>query len=572
MDPVHSPVHAAPGTPDVVLSFVHTMRQGATGRLWGLIANRRKLGDVRISGYGETCAFGMDCCTEYEKVCRTAREHPASHRGGIRFYDEPQPVRPTSFTRDRQDFPLAGSCRVVSCPSCSGGTNQCSGCGGSGMVNCSSCGGTGRSMASDGSACSGCGGSRRVRHGSCGGTGRVRCGRCSGEGMLVQYVAVVYEWYYARDDALVAHGDADRAAVKRKAREALARPGAHFPLESIAVAGVSRALGVSNEQIEAATRAGLDAYNGMLAKAAGREGTVLFQTTNRAVTPVSYLNARTGGRYGQFWAVGTRADHACIRPPLPLDPVKVCAWSAAALAAGLGIAALLAPELPAYTWASAAGLTALLATWGALRRSQSEHDRVVVVLGDDTPETSALFGLIPSALCDAGVAEAPDECYEVIYALASGGLARAGLSASCRLIVSLEGGRTEGIRLILVGAASLQAPTPALKGVLSAADVLLVRAAEGAPADVSALVTMCREGGALPVVRTIVTGAGAPSPCGEPLATTAKTAYAETVRFDLDRARTEFRNGALSEAIVSTIASFVAARAATPQQTGEPAK
>ncbi len=322
---------------DVLFRYLLTARQRERSRLRRYFLADDPLLEAGVEELVETAAARVGITSEHENVSRREVTVPASQRGTVRFYKEPQPNRPREghFERRSEEFPLEDTLKVFTCGTCSGsGRVRCWSCSGNGAVRCSTCGGAGKMQDSGGRrrTCGDCGGSGRQTCGTCRGSGRVTCGTCRGEGKLASWEVEIYQWLIETRSADLLPLAADETRVRRAFDRWLkinpeqvasfepAAVASHLGFETPATLEVAARADEQRRQLEDKARASRNRF--------------MFLRADRAIAPVGYTLVRLADDARFYWLVG-RGDKALeVQPKGRPDGVKFLGW----LGAGSGSA------------------------------------------------------------------------------------------------------------------------------------------------------------------------------------------------------------------------------------------
>ncbi|MEM7585412.1 MAG: hypothetical protein AAF560_18630 [Acidobacteriota bacterium] len=291
---------------DVLFRYLLTARRRDQSVFRRWVLQDEPLLEAGVEQLVETAAARVQVTSQHEQVDHRRDTVPASRHRSVRFYDKPQPQRPTDghFEERSEEFPLRDTLQIYRCDTCRGsGRVRCQTCTGRGELRCSGCGGSGRVRKNNRRfTCATCGGSGRQRCFSCRGSGRVSCPKCRGEGQLATWQVDVFIYRVERRTEDELPEAAQEGRIKRSFIRWLATTDERLAnLERFTVA---QHLGFeTDESLELVARA--DAQRQKMEEEAQRaKGRFLFLRAENSVAPVGYTVVRLDGKARYYWLIG----------------------------------------------------------------------------------------------------------------------------------------------------------------------------------------------------------------------------------------------------------------------------
>ncbi len=292
--------------------------------------------------------------TQYQEIRTEMQDCPVSSAQAMRWYEKPEPVIPSNYTKETQSFPIRSSRKDDTCPDCNGqGKVTCSTCNGSGETTCSSCNGWGHVdksesvtvTDSDGQShtewktvqesCPWCF-NGKVRCKTCGGSRVVTCNRCNGDTRVASFSTIIYEYRWVETVQLVSTKDANTQKVV--ATFGATEVSAHFNNANFIRLDLSRitqdaayAPGISNDEFTSLVQDGTRAHETLANSARKQPGTILFDKHETTLFPVSNLEFSCDDIHHQtrykFTVIGTRQRNSVIPPEIPFSKLKIVAFA-----------------------------------------------------------------------------------------------------------------------------------------------------------------------------------------------------------------------------------------------------
>lgn len=326
----------------------------------------------------ESAAARVVVTSQHERVRKKTVTVPKSRHRGVRFYEAPEPNRPTPerFERRAESFPLRKTLKISRCGPCSGrGTVTCGPCFGRGQDRCKGCHGSGRAQSGSGRRwrkCRKCGGSGATPCRSCRGTGLRQCPPCAGEGRMATWKEVVHD--YRLENRTV-----DRYPLAKPSNKLRQAFSGWLKADSDVVADfepgtVASHLGYETPQALEVTRVAEQDCHRLAGEARASGDVYLFHKITRSLTPVGYSVVRRAGHALYYWLVGRGEKAREISPAGRLDWLKIlsglslgpwAAYSYQGLVQAFGLSGPLW-NIPALAELSAMSLALGVASFGAL--------------------------------------------------------------------------------------------------------------------------------------------------------------------------------------------------------------
>jgi hypothetical protein len=293
---------------------------------------------------------------------------------------------------------------------------------------------------------------------------------------MLDFQIVTYSYQCSTGAATILPHKVKRDAIQRAVEEAFKNPNRHFVLPGLTKEQVNAHLHFDSNDVDFTVEHARAEMDHLERVAASEHGPIFFKVEYQRVTPISYVNARVGSRYGQFWAVGRRHSHDCVLPPIPTDFAKACTWlSLLATVMLSGLTYLFPGPLTVRACIAVGVATVLFTLIAAVRHLSVKRDQLVTILGGDISDKARLFALIGEMLSAQKHAVFEDECHDQIFQMLMSDDHDSDLSASYRLMLTGQNRRRrQGVRILVLPEMELTHMDARVQRVLAASSTLIL--------------------------------------------------------------------------------------------------
>jgi hypothetical protein len=242
----------------------------------------------------------------------------------------------------------------------------------------------------------------------------ITCPRCQGEGEVLTYSALVYEWRHYIDKEAVLSKPVNRWRV-RKLVEETDEEGDAIRVDTLEPEEVIAKLGFADNHLrECATAA--KQVSERYAKRSDRGRLVLHDQSWRYV-PLAYLNVQLGRKFGQFFSFGRGNVRNVLPPSQALCPWRSSFWlSLLVVIVMVSVQAVWPDQAFSSWWLMGPGLLLPLAIWRYVLDRRRPAKPLWLIMDDGDGGGWQFCSQVTKAWALGAVAKIEDPYYTVLFA------------------------------------------------------------------------------------------------------------------------------------------------------------